>query len=42
VDAELCEQFTLLPFDQQVSLAQEMDRTPVEISRKLEEIRAIL
>jgi splicing factor 3B subunit 3 len=42
VDGDLCEQYQQLPFDVQVAIAQELDRNPLEIGRKLEEMRSIL
>ena len=42
VDGDLCEGFQALPFDKQLVVAQELEKSPVEISRKLEELRSIL
>jgi len=39
IDGDLCEQFPTLPFDIQRKIADELDRTPGEIMRKLEEVR---
>lgn len=39
IDGDLCEQYSLLPMDKRTEIAEELDRTPAEISRKLEEIR---
>lgn len=39
IDGDLCEQFPTLPMDLQRKIADELDRTPAEILRKLEEVR---
>ncbi|XP_057537206.1 spliceosome-associated protein 130 A [Amaranthus tricolor] len=39
IDGDLCEQFPTLPMDMQRKIADELDRTPAEILKKLEEIR---
>lgn len=39
IDGDLCEQFPTLPMDLQRKIADELDRTPAEILKKLEEIR---
>ncbi|XP_057733272.1 spliceosome-associated protein 130 A [Arachis stenosperma] len=39
IDGDLCEQFPTLPMDLQKKIAEELDRTPGEIMKKLEEIR---
>jgi len=39
VDGDLCEQFAHLEFNKQRVLADEMDRTPPEVLKKLENIR---
>ncbi|XP_055389002.1 splicing factor 3B subunit 3-like [Condylostylus longicornis] len=39
IDGDLCEQFQNLPPQQQKSVAQEVSRTPLEIMKKLEELR---
>lgn len=39
IDGDLCEQFPTLPMDLQRKIADELDRTPGEILKKLEEIR---
>ena len=38
-DGDLCEQFLQLSLEKQQKLAKEMDRTPIEISKKLEDLR---
>ena len=38
IDGDLCEQFNELPEELQVSIAQRLDRGPMEILRKVEEI----
>lgn len=42
VDGDLCEGFQMLTFDKQLVVAQELEMSPVEINRKLEELRNIL
>ncbi|CAI0443006.1 unnamed protein product [Linum tenue] len=39
IDGDLCEQFPTLPIDVQKKIADELDRTPGEILKKLEEVR---
>ncbi|RHN64021.1 putative transcription factor WD40-like family [Medicago truncatula] len=39
LDGDLCEQFPTLPMDLQRKIADELDRTPGEILKKLEELR---
>jgi len=39
VDGDLCEQFNSLDFAKRKSIAEELDRTPAEVSKKLEDIR---
>ncbi|KAL8162187.1 hypothetical protein V2J09_013676 [Rumex salicifolius] len=39
IDGDLCEQFPTLSLDMQRKIADELDRTPAEILKKLEEIR---
>jgi splicing factor 3B subunit 3 len=39
IDGDLCEQFSLLSVDRQQELASQMDRTPHDILRKLEDLR---
>eukprot|EP00850_Spirogloea_muscicola_P004391 SM000019S04935 [mRNA] locus=s19:136527:142578:+ [translate_table: standard] len=39
IDGDLCEQFPSLPMDMQKKIAEELDRTPGEILKKLEDIR---
>lgn len=39
VDGDLCEQFMTLPNDKQRLIASELDRTPAEIIKKLEDMR---
>lgn len=36
VDGDLCEQFASLEADKQSTIAQELDRTPMEVIKKLE------
>jgi splicing factor 3B subunit 3 len=40
VDGDLCEQFGRLGADAQRRISEEMDRTPSEIVKRLEQIRA--
>lgn len=40
VDGDLCEMFALLPPDRQVAIAGELDRTPSEVGKKLDQIRS--
>jgi splicing factor 3B subunit 3 len=39
VDGDLCEMFSTLEFNKQRVLAEEMDRTPPEVMKKLENLR---
>jgi splicing factor 3B subunit 3 len=39
VDGDLCEQFSILDFNKQRVLAEEMDRTPPEVMKKLENLK---
>ena len=39
VDGDLCEQFTQLDAETQSKIAQDLDRNPSEIGKKLEELR---
>ncbi|SOV79424.1 splicing factor 3B subunit 3, putative [Plasmodium sp. gorilla clade G3] len=39
VDGDLCEQFSSLPYDAQKKIANDLERTPEDILRKLEDIR---
>jgi splicing factor 3B subunit 3 len=39
VDGDYCEQFGLLSPAQQLKVAQDLDRTPLEVLKKLEDIR---
>lgn len=39
IDGDLCEQFSLLPAEKQKVIADELDRTPSEVLKKLEVIR---
>ncbi|CAK8574337.1 unnamed protein product [Lathyrus sativus] len=39
IDGDLCEQYPTLPMDLQRKIADELDRTPGEILKKLEEVR---
>ncbi|KAH7464634.1 hypothetical protein PRIC2_010323 [Phytophthora ramorum] len=38
-DGDLCEQFSLLSAEKQASVAEDLDRTPAEVLKKLEDIR---
>jgi len=40
IDGDLCEQYGALPSEVQRRIAEDMDRTPSEILKKLEQIRA--
>ncbi|KAK9693103.1 pre-mRNA-splicing factor rse1 [Basidiobolus ranarum] len=42
VDGDLCEQYNLLPPEKKRYIAEELDRTPAEISKKLEDIRTMV
>ena len=39
MDGDLCEQFPQLPGDKQKAVASELDRSPGEVRKKLEDIR---
>lgn len=39
IDGDLCEMFNNLEFNKQRVLAEEMDRTPPEVMKKLENLR---
>ena len=39
VDGDLCEMFNSMDVAKQKSVAEELDRTPAEVSKKLEDIR---
>lgn len=39
IDGDLCEQFAKLEYDKQKVLSEELDRTPAEVLKKLEDIR---
>ncbi|KAI8491079.1 Splicing factor 3B subunit 3 [Branchiostoma belcheri] len=39
IDGDLCEQFNSMEPSKQKSVAEELDRTPAEVSKKLEDIR---
>lgn len=39
VDGELCERFTALPYTKQKEFGDDVDRSPTEIIKKLEEMR---
>jgi len=39
IDGDLCEQFAMLDPEKQGSIAEELDRTPMEVLKKLEDIR---
>ena len=39
IDGDLCEQFSLLAPEKQAQMAQELDRTPSEVLKKLEDFR---
>ena len=39
VDGDLCEMFTTLDYNKQRVLAEELDRNPAEVNKKLEQIR---
>ena len=42
VDADLCEQFARLPSSVQKRIADDMERTPSEVVRKLEDLRSLV
>lgn len=39
IDGDLCEQFNSLDPNKQRSIAEDLDRTPNEVAKKLEDIR---
>lgn len=39
IDGDLCEQFNSMDPHKQKSVSEELDRTPPEVSKKLEDIR---
>jgi splicing factor 3B subunit 3 len=39
IDGDLCEQYNSLEPAKQKSIASDLDRTPAEVSKKLEDIR---
>jgi splicing factor 3B subunit 3 len=39
LDGDLCEQFNSIDIAKQKSIADDLDRTPSEVSKKLEDIR---
>lgn len=39
IDGDLCEQFSQLPTAKQKSIADELERSPGEVLKKLEDIR---
>ena len=39
IDGDLCEMFSAMDPAKQKSVAEELDRTPSEVSKKLEDIR---
>lgn len=39
IDGDLCEQFNSMDFAKKKTIAEELDRTPAEVSKKLEDIR---
>jgi splicing factor 3B subunit 3 len=39
LDGDLCEEFSRLNYEKQKVLSEELDRTPVEVLKKLEDIR---
>ncbi|CAG8605229.1 6855_t:CDS:10 [Paraglomus brasilianum] len=41
IDGDLCEQYNLLPMDKKRAIAQELDRTPAEIQKKIEDMRVL-
>ena len=42
VDGDLCEQFPQMPADKQRAIAEELERTPGEVLKKLEDLRNAL
>lgn len=39
IDGDLCEQYLLLPPEKRAEIAEQLDRTPAEVARKIEELR---
>ena len=39
IDGDLCEQYNTLEASKQKSIAEELDRTPADVSKKLEDVR---
>jgi len=39
IDGDLCEQFSMLDAEKQKQIAEELDRTPMEVMKKLEDMR---
>jgi splicing factor 3B subunit 3 len=39
IDGDLCEKFSNLDAARQKTVAEELDRTPIEVSKRLEDIR---
>eukprot|EP00884_Botryococcus_braunii_P014215 jgi/Botrbrau1/22795/Bobra.0132s0121.1 len=39
IDGDLCEQFVQVPPEKQAAIAEELDKTPGEVCKKLEDIR---
>ena len=39
IDGDLCEQYNTLGAEKQKSISEELDRTPADVSKKLEDIR---
>jgi len=39
IDGDLCEQFNSMEYSKRKAIAEELDRTPAEVSKKLEDIR---
>jgi splicing factor 3B subunit 3 len=39
IDGDLCEQFNSIDLSKQKQIAEELDRLPSEVSKKLEDIR---
>ena len=42
IDGDLCERYVNLPYAKQKELADDVDRTPAEMMKKLEESRNIM
>lgn len=40
IDGDLCEVFSTLHYDKQKAIAADLERTPAEVLRKIEDIRA--